>query len=354
MKALVLSGGAGTRLRPITHTSAKQLIPIANKPILFYGLEAIAAAGIKDVGVIVGDTRAAIEAALGDGSSFGVNVTYIRQDAPLGLAHAVKIAEDFIGKEPFLMYLGDNLIKDDLGQLVEEFERSEYNSLILLAHVPNPTAFGVAELNNDGTVKRLVEKPKDPPSDLALVGVYLFDSNIFEAVNNIKPSQRNELEITDAIQYLLEHGHVVHHRVIKGWWKDTGKLEDLLEANRIILHEIERRIDGELDQKSRVEGSVIVESGAKLVDSIVRGPAIIGENAIIERSYIGPFTSICSGVRIENSEVEHSIICEDSLIRDMKRIEDSLIGTNVQVVRSTGRPEAHRIMVGDSCKVEIL
>ena len=354
MKALVLSGGAGTRLRPITHTSAKQLIPIANKPILFYGLEAIAASGITDVGIVVGDTHAAIEEAVGDGSAFGIRVTYIRQESPLGLAHAVKIAESFIDKEPFLMYLGDNLIKDGLGSLVEDFEKSECNSLILLARVPNPSAFGVAELNDDGSVKRLVEKPRKPPSDLALVGVYLFDHNIFEAVDNIKPSWRNELEITDAIQYLLEHGYLVRHRVVGGWWKDTGRLEDLLEANRIILHEIEREIEGGLDRESRVEGNVVVEKGAKLVDSVVRGPAIIGKNALIAHSYIGPFTSICSGVRIENSEVEHSIVCEDSLIRDMQRIEDSLIGTNVQVVRSTGRPAAHRIMVGDSCRVEIL
>jgi glucose-1-phosphate thymidylyltransferase len=354
MKALVLSGGAGTRLRPITHTSAKQLIPIANKPILFYGLEAIAAAGITEVGIIVGDTHAEIEAAVGDGSRFGIKATYIRQDAPLGLAHAVKIAEDFMAGDSFLMYLGDNLVKDDLGRLVKEFESSGCSSLILLAHVPNPSAFGVAELNRDGTVKRLVEKPKQPPSDLALVGVYLFDSSIYEAVKNIKPSWRNELEITDAIQYLLEHGYKVHHHVIEEWWKDTGKLEDLLEANRIVLEEIEQRIDGEVDGKSRVEGSVVIEKGAKVVESVIRGPAVIGANAVVSHSYIGPFTSICPDVTVENSEIEHSIVCENSVIRDIKRIEGSLIGKSVQIVRSTGRPAAHRIMVGDSSRIEIV
>lgn len=354
MKALVLSGGAGTRLRPITHTSAKQLIPIANKPILFYGLEAIAAAGITDVGIIVGDTHAEIEAAVGDGSRFGIKATYIRQEAPLGLAHAVKIARDFMAGEPFLMYLGDNLIKDDLGQLVEEFEKAQCSSLILLAHVPNPGAFGVAELDSDGGVKRLVEKPKDPPSDLALVGVYLFDSNIFEAVSNIKPSWRDELEITDAIQYLLEHGYKVRHHVIKEWWKDTGKLKDLLEANRIILEGIGPRIDGEVDTESKVDGKVVIEKGARLVGSVVRGPAIIGENTLVAHSYIGPFTSIYFGATIENSEIENSIVCENTLIRDIKRIEGSLIGKSVQIVRATGRPAAHRFMVGDSSQVEIM
>jgi glucose-1-phosphate thymidylyltransferase len=354
MKALVLSGGAGTRLRPITHTSAKQLIPIANKPILFYGLEAIAAAGITDVGLIVGDTHAEIEEALSDGSRFGIKATYIRQDAPLGLAHAVKISEDFMAGEPFLMYLGDNLIKDDLGQLVKKFESSGCNSLILLAHVPNPTAFGVAELAADGSVKRLVEKPKEPPSDLALVGVYLFDSSIFTAVRNIKPSWRNELEITDAIQYLLEHGYKVHHHVIKKWWKDTGRLEDLLEANRMELETIERRIEGEVDEKSRVDGKVVLEKGAKLIGSDIRGPAVIGRDTVITNSYVGPFTSIYFKVTIENSEIEHSIVCENTVIRDMKRIEDSLIGKSVQILRSTSRPAAHRIMVGDSSRIEIL
>jgi glucose-1-phosphate thymidylyltransferase len=354
MKALVLSGGAGTRLRPITHTSAKQLIPIANKPILYYGLEAIAAAGITEVGIIVGDTHAEIEAAVGDGSRFGIKTSYIRQEAPLGLAHAVKISEEFMAGEPFLMYLGDNLIKEDLGNLVKEFEKTKCSSLILLAHVPNPNAFGVAELNGDGTVKRLVEKPKEPPSDLALVGVYLFDSGIFEAVRSIKPSWRNELEITDAIQYLLENGRTVRHYVVKEWWKDTGRLEDLLEANRIELEMVERRIKGEVDDKSKVDGNVVIDEGARLIDSTVRGPAVIGRDTVISNSYIGPFTSIYFGVTVENSEIEHSIVCENSVIRDMKRIEDSLIGKNVQITRSTARPAAHRIMVGDSSRIEIM
>jgi glucose-1-phosphate thymidylyltransferase len=291
---------------------------------------------------------------VGDGSQFGLSTAYIRQDAPLGLAHAVKISEEFMAGEPFLMYLGDNLIKEDLGLLVREFESKECDSLILLAHVPNPSAFGVAELNEDGSVKRLVEKPKEPPSDLALVGVYLFNEAIFEAVNSIEPSWRNELEITDAIQYLLENGRKVHHHVVKEWWKDTGKLEDLLEANRIELEMIERRIEGEVDEKSKVDGNVVVESGARLTDSTIRGPAVIGRDTVITKSYIGPYTSIYFGVTVENSEIEHSIVCENTTIRDMKRIEDSLIGKSVQIARCKARPAAHRIMVGDSSRIEIM
>jgi glucose-1-phosphate thymidylyltransferase len=353
MKALILSGGKGTRLRPITHTNAKQLIPIANKPILFYGIEAIKEAGITEIGIVVGETKDEIRQAVGDGSRWGVKITYIEQDEPLGLAHAVKIAETFIGRDSFVMYLGDNLIKDGIKPLVEEFKKNKPNAQILLAKVPHPEQFGVAELA-EGKVIRLEEKPKAPRSDLALVGVYMFDSSIFEAVNTIKPSIRKELEITDAIQYLIDQKKTVHPHVVTGWWKDTGKLEDMLEANSIILDTFTFRNDGQIDSASKIEGKVVIEKGAVIEGSVVRGPVIIGENARIVNSYIGPYTSVYFGTQIESSEIEHSIVLENSRISDIKRIEDSLIGQNVQVLKSHSRPQAYRIMVGDSSKIEVL
>jgi glucose-1-phosphate thymidylyltransferase len=353
VKALVLSGGKGSRLRPIMHTSAKQLVPIANKPILFYGLEAIAAAGIKEVGIVVGETKAEVKAAVGDGSQWKLRVNYIEQSSPLGLAHAVKIAEDFIGKEEFVMYLGDNLIKDGLVSIVEEYRKNKPNAQILLSKVRNPQDFGVAELKNSQVI-RLEEKPKVPKSDLALVGVYIFDKHIFEAVNNIKPSFRNELEITDAIQYLIDNGFSVQPHIVQGWWKDTGKLEDILEANRLILETQDTEIRGKLDTISKIEGKVIVEKGAEIVNSAIRGPVIIGENTKVVNSYVGPFTAIYHNVLIENSEIEHSIVLENSVIKDVRRIEDSLIGQNVKVLKTERKPSAYRIMVGDSSKVEII
>ncbi len=353
MKALILSGGKGTRLRPITHTFAKQLVPVANKPILFYGVEAIIDCGIKEVGVVVGDTRKEIVNALGDGSKWGVKITYIQQESPLGLAHAVKISENFLKDEEFVMYLGDNLIRDGIKTFVDEFKKEKPNSQILLAKVPNPQQFGVAELK-DGQVENLIEKPKEPKSDLALVGVYMFDKNIFKAVNSIKPSWRGELEITDAIQYLIDNGYEVHPHIIEGWWKDTGKLEDMLEANRIILQKKKLDISGMIDNFSKIDGEVVVENGAEIINSHVRGPAIIGENTKIVNSYIGPYTSIYYNVIIENSEIEHSIVLENSKIKDIKRLEDSLIGQNVELSKTEKKPLAYRIMVGDSSKVEIV
>jgi len=353
MKALVLSGGKGTRLRPITHTSAKQLVPVANKPILFYGLEAIAAVGVKEIGIIVGDTKNEIRAAVGDGSKFGVKITYIPQEAPLGLAHAVKIAQPFIGDDDFIMFLGDNLLKDGLQSIVDEFTTKKPNAQILLARVPTPEQFGVAELSGQKVIK-LEEKPINPKSDLALVGVYLFDKNIFTAVNAIKPSKRNELEITDAIQYLIDKGFTVHPHIVKGWWKDTGKLDDMLEANRLILETKECKIDGSVDAQSKIDGKVVIEKGANIINSVIRGPAIIGENTLIKNSYIGPYTSVYFNVKVENSEIEHSIILENTRIKDIKRLEDSLIGQNVEISRTEKRPAAYRIMVGDSSKVEII
>lgn len=351
---MILSGGRGTRLRPITHTSAKQLVPVANKPILFYGIEAIRDSGITDIGIVVGDTREEIKAAVGDGSAFGVKVTYIHQQDPLGLAHAVLISEPFLKDDSFVMFLGDNLIKDGITGLVEEFRREKPNSQILLAEVKNPQEFGVAELAGDKIV-RLEEKPREPRSNLALVGVYMFDSHIFEAVHAIKPSPRNELEITDAIQYLIDAKYDVRSHVITGWWKDTGKLEDMLEANRIILSGLHKNIEGEVSDDTRVEGEVVIGKGTTVVGSTLRGPIVIGRDCIIKSAFVGPFTSIADQCRVIDSEVEHSIILEGSSITGLRRrMESSLIGRNVIVTRQPDRlPQAYRLMVGDSSQIEV-
>jgi glucose-1-phosphate thymidylyltransferase len=355
MKGLILSGGVGTRLRPITHTSAKQLVPVANKPVLFYGIEALKEAGITNIGMVVGETKKEIKSACQDGSKFGVKITYIEQEAPLGLAHAVKISQDFLKDEPFIMYLGDNIVKDGVVQFVEEFKEKSPNALILLAKVPHPEQFGVAELDENHKVKRLVEKPKVPKSNLALVGVYLFDSNIFEAVNAIKPSWRNELEITDAIQYLIDHNFDVHPHIITGWWKDTGKLEDMLEANRIILDTIQTKIEGAVDNNSKIDGKVVIDKEVQIINSTIRGPVIIGRGSKIINSYIGPFTSINDNVNIRNSEIEHSIILGNTSILDIGiRIEDTLVGKDVEIAKSQAKPKAYRFMLGDGSKVGIV
>ena len=351
MKGLILSGGKGTRLRPLTFTSAKQLVPVANKPVLFYGLETLAAAGIREIGLVVGETRAEIEAAVGDGSQWGVAVTYIPQDAPRGLAHAVQIAEPFIGGDPFVMYLGDNLLAKGIVPFVEEFQAAQPAALILLTPVPDPERYGVAETDGDRIV-RLVEKPRAPRSNLALVGVYLFGSAIFDAVRSIAPSFRNELEITDAIQNLIDRGLDVRRHIVDGWWKDTGRLEDMLEANRLILDTLAPRMDGAVDGDSRIEGKVVVEPGAAVSRSVVRGPVIIGRDARIRDAYVGPFTAIMRNVEIRGSEIEHSIVMEDSRIIDLReRVTDSLIGRGVTIVRRDDRPAALRFMLGDRSEV---
>ncbi len=353
IKALVLSGGKGTRLRPITHTSAKQLVPIANKPILFYGLEAIRDAGIVDTGIIVGDTHREIEEAVGNGDRFGLRVTYIRQDQPLGLAHAVKVAKDYIGSESFVMYLGDNLIMGGITDFVSEFQKNRPNAQILLARVDNPSDFGVAELDG-GKVVRLEEKPDEPRSNLALVGVYMFDRDVFEAVDAISPSWRNELEITDAIQRLIDTGRDVRAHEVTGWWKDTGKLEDILEANRMLLDEMKRDIRGKVDAASRVDGNVVIEEGATIEGSVLRGPLVIGSGSRIVRSYIGPFTSIYHHVTVQNSEIEHSIILENTKISNLgQRMERSLVGKDVEIVQCSTMPKAYRFMVGDASRIEV-
>ena len=353
MKALVLSGGAGTRLRPITHTSAKQLVPVANKPVLFYGLEAIRDAGVTEVGIIVGDTAAEIEAAVGDGSELGISVTYIRQDAPLGLAHCVLIAHDFLGDDDFVMYLGDNFIIGGITELVQEFRAGTYDAQILLTKVDNPSQFGVAELGPHGGVTTLVEKPKEPKSDLALVGVYMFRPVIHDAVRAIKPSARGELEITDALQWLIDQGRDVRPHLVTGYWKDTGRLEDMLECNRKVLESVEPLVLGSVDADSQLIGRVVVEEGAVIERSTVRGPAIIGRDSVVRDTYVGPFTSIYFGCTLEDTEIEHSIVLEESSIRGVGRIEDSLIGKQVEVSPSSALPRAHRLMLGDHSRVSI-
>ena len=353
MRGLILSGGKGTRLRPLTFTQAKQLVPVANKPVLFYGIEALQEAGIKDIGIVVGDTKDEIKEAAGDGSRWGLHITYIEQEAPLGLAHAVKISEGFLGDEPFVMYLGDNILKSGIKSLVEEFKEKKLNSLILLTEVPDPRLFGVAELKN-GKVVRLVEKPKKPMSNLALVGVYMFDFHVFEAINAIKPSWRNELEITDAIQYLVDKGYEVHPHLVSGWWKDTGKIEDILEANRLILESIVGKIQGNVDESSKINGEVIIEEGVVVQNSIIRGPAIIGAETEIINSYIGPSTAIQERCRIIQTEIEHSIVLEGSEIRDVgSRIDESLIGRDVKIYKCPPKPSVYRLIVGDKSEIGI-
>ena len=360
LKGLILSGGRGTRLRPITHTSAKQLVPVANKPVLFYGIEAMAAAGIDDVGIIIApETGDEIRAAAGDGSRFGVQLTYIVQDEPNGLAHAVLTAERFLGASPFVMYLGDNLLQGGISGLVDAFREHEPDALILLTPVPDPQNYGVAELapagdGRVGQVVRLVEKPQQPATDLALVGVYMFTAAIHDAARAISPSERGELEITDAIQHLVDGGQRVEPHVVRGWWKDTGRLEDMLEANRLVLDNIEARIDGELVD-SQADGRVVIEAGARLERATVRGPAIIGAGARIVDAYIGPYTAVGEGCLIERAEVEHSILLSGSSVTGLDgRMESSLLGRNVVVGRDHRQPRAYRFMVGDNSEIGIL
>jgi glucose-1-phosphate thymidylyltransferase len=368
VKALILAGGAGTRLRPITHTRAKQLVPVANKPILFYGLEAIADAGIKEVGIVVGDTADEVRAAVGDGSSWGLSVTYLPQAAPLGLAHAVLIARDYLGSDDFVMYLGDNLVSQSLRVFVERFESGRAHSQaptldadaaavpcaqILLKAVTDPHRFGVAQLAPDGSVVRLLEKPDDPPSDLALVGVYLFDERVHAAVAAIRPSARGELEITDAIQWLVDQGYRVRTEILEGWWIDTGKLTPLLDANRLILETLDRSIDGEIDDQSELDGRIVVEAGARVIRSRIRGPAIIGAGTALSDSFVGPFSAIGRDCVVEGSEIEHSVILDNCRVLHAGRLEDSLLGHHVEVTRTDRRPRATRLMVGDHSQIDL-
>ncbi|WP_128382420.1 glucose-1-phosphate thymidylyltransferase [Streptomyces cavernae] len=353
MKALVLAGGSGTRLRPITHTSSKQLVPVANKPILFYGLEAIAAAGITEVGIIVGGTAEEIKAAVGDGSAFGLDVTYIPQSEPLGLAHAVLIARPFLGDDDFVMYLGDNFVLDGITDVVDEFRKDRCDAQILLTRVPDPTAFGVAVIDDSGNVVDLEEKPRHPRSDLAVAGVYLFTSRVHDAVRAITPSARGELEITDALRWLIDQRLTVRSTVITGYWKDTGNVNDMLEVNRTLLERLETRIDGYVDEASEIIGRVRIEAGTVVRNSRIVGPAVIGAGSVITDSYIGPSTSVAENCRITASEIEFSIVLRDASFDRIRRIEASLIGRSVQVTLAPRLPAAHRFVIGDHGRVQI-
>ena len=355
MKGLILSGGKGSRLYPLTYTKAKQLIPVANKPVLFRVIESIRDAGITDIGIVIGKTGPEIREAVGRGGRWGVNITYIEQNDPLGLAHAVQVSADFLGDDRFVMFLGDNVIQGGISGLIAEFAHSQWNSQIVLTRVAQPEQYGVAQLNADGTIHRLIEKPKEPPSDLALVGIYMFDHHVMQAVNSIKPSWRGEFEITDAIQWLVDNGHAVHPYIHRGWWIDTGRPDDMLEANDLVLEELEPKIEGFVDRDSDVDRRVTIERGAEVINSVVRGPAIIGEDCRIVNSYIGPFTSLYHHVTVENSEIEHSMVLEHSTIKDISgRIQDSLIGRQVTINRSPIKPKAHKLTLGDYSQVGIL
>jgi glucose-1-phosphate thymidylyltransferase len=353
MKALVLAGGAGTRLRPITHTSAKQLVPVANKPVLFYGLEAIADVGITDVGLVVGDTEAEIRAAVGDGSAFGIKASYIRQHAPLGLAHGVLVARDFLGDDDFVMYLGDNFIVGGIAGLVDQFRAARPAAQIMLTRVSDPREFGVAELDASGRVIGLEEKPQQPKSDLALVGVYMFTAAVHEVIAGLKPSDRQELEITEAIQALIQSGQRVDSSLITGYWKDTGNVADMLEVNRMVLETAEPARRGDVDAASELIGRVIVEDGVDVRGSRIVGPAIIGARSQVTDSYVGPFTSVGPDCRLADSEIEYSIVLAGASICGVGRIEASLIGRGVDITPAPRVPKAHRLVLGDHSRVQI-
>ncbi|MBI1743111.1 glucose-1-phosphate thymidylyltransferase [Candidatus Acetothermia bacterium] len=356
MKAIILCAGEGTRLRPLTYTGAKHLIPVANRPIITYSIEMIKEAGITDLGIIVSPhRREEFRQALSDGSELGVKIEYIPQEKPQGLAHAIACAQDFVKQDPFIVCLGDNLLENGIANLVQEFSQSKANGMILLTEVEDPRAFGVARLEK-GVIKQVIEKPKDPPSNLAIIGIYLFDKHIFEAIKEIKPSWRGELEVTDAIQKLIDKGYrVLPHVVQKGWWKDVGKPEDILHANRLILERIEsEKILGKIDAQTQIKGRVIVSEGAEIIHSELRGPLVIGPGCVIENSFIGPFTAIGPNVSIKESEIEYSIVMEGSSIVGAGRIDHSLIGRNVQIGKKDRLPEAYNMILGDNSQIKLI
>ncbi|HEU5318592.1 MAG TPA: glucose-1-phosphate thymidylyltransferase [Chloroflexota bacterium] len=355
MKGIIVSGGKGTRLRPLTYTGAKQLVPVANKPVMFYAIEDLVEAGITDIGIVVpadfAMARDQIKAAIGDGSKFGAKVTYIEQDAPRGIAHAVSICEEFVGGEKFVVFLGDNFIREGITSQVKAFRDGAMNAVLMLHRVPNPQELGVAVVQ-DGRIVELQEKPAQPKSDLGIVGIYMLDRHFFEEAAKLKPSARGELEITDALSGLVARGLDVRPQMVEGYWIDTGKHIDMLDANRLVLDALDARIDGEVDRESRVDGRVVLEKGARLVRSVVRGPAIIGKGAVVTDAYIGPYTAVGDGCVITASEIEHSIVLESSTIEDIgTRIEDSLIGRNVRLSRSAMKPKAHKLLLGDNSNV---
>lgn len=356
MKAIILSGGKGTRLRPLTYTGAKQLVPVANKPILWYGIESIVAAGITDIGIIISpETGEEVKAKTGNGERFGAKITYILQEKPAGLAHAVKVAQPFLQDSPFVMYLGDNLVQSDLDLFLEQFRAGNLDALTLLCPVANPSAFGVAKVDEQGRLLQLVEKPKVPPSNLALVGIYIFSNLIHKAIASIQPSARGELEITDAIQALIEQERPVEARQIRGWWLDTGKKDDLLEANRIILDTcLQSEVRGEVDEKSQIIGRVQIGSGSKVTNCTIRGPVTIGSNCHLENCFIGPYSSVADQVTLIDADLEHSVILQGAKVEGIHhRIVDSVIGQRAHLKEAPRRPKALRFMIGDDCQIEL-
>ena len=357
MKGVILSGGTGSRLRPITHTGPKQLVPVANKPVLEYAIEDLKEAGITEVGVILGNVgRDEIQELLGDGSEYGVDITYIVQGNPLGLAHAVGCAEEFVGDDDFVVYLGDNILKQGISELVDSFEQGDFGAGIALQEVDAPQAFGIADVDDDGTVRRLVEKPDDPPSNLALIGIYVFSPAVFDAIEEIEPSWRGELEITDAIQYLLEHGHDIDSHTVGGWWKDTGKPEDILEANRLVLEDLHRTIDGMIEEGAEVRGEVELGDDARIESgAVVRGPVSIAEGTVVESdTYVGPYTSLGPDSRIANTHIENSVVIGDSEITTSGRIIDSLIGRSAEIGSAEDMlPEGRRLIVGENSNLKL-
>ena len=352
MKGLILSGGKGTRLRPFTYTGAKQLVPVANKPVLFYAIEDLVEAGITDIAIVVGDTGIQVRDEVGDGSKFGARIEYIQQDAPRGIAHGIKIAQDFIGDDKFVLFLGDNFIRDGIVSQVAAFRDATMNAQIILYKLDDPSSMGVAVLDGDGRETKLVEKPKQFISPFAVIGIYMFDQHVFEAVNSIKPSARGELEITDTIQYLIDKKLNVRAHQLKGWWIDTGKMSDILEANRLVLDILESKNQGTIDRASHLEGRVVLQKGATVVNSTIRGPAIIGENTRIENAFVGPYTSIYHDCVVQNCEIEHSVVLEHSTMVDVPtRVADSLIGRNAHVGRVDGHTKTLRMMIGDHSQI---
>lgn len=356
MKAIILSGGKGTRLRPLTYTGAKQLVPVANKPILWYGIESIVAAGISEIGIIISpETGGEVQNKTGNGDRFGANITYIPQDKPLGLAHAVKVAQPFLGDSPFVMYLGDNLVQSELDLFIDKFKAQHLDALTLLCEVENPSAFGVARVDEGGKVLELIEKPQNPPSNLALVGVYLFSPKIHQAIANIQPSPRGELEITDAIQYLIDQQEAVASHRLQGWWLDTGKKDDLLAANQIILDTcLESTHEGAIDDQSKISGRVHVGQNSQIINSMIRGPVTIGQNCKIQNCFIGPYSSIADNTTLIDIDIEHSVVLQGATLEGISsRIVDSLIGERAHLKVAPQRPKALRFMIGDDSQIEL-
>ena len=357
MKGVILAGGTGSRLRPITHTGPKQLVPVANRPVLEYAVEDLREAGVTEIGVVLGNKGSEeIQALLGDGSGYGVDITYIVQGNPLGLAHAAGCAREFVGDDDFVMYLGDNILKRGIGELVESFESGDYAAGIALQHVDDPRAFGIADVDAGGSVRRLVEKPDDPPSDLALIGIYVFSPAVFDAIERLEPSWRGELEITDAIQSLLDAGLTIDSHVVEGWWKDTGKPRDILEANRLVLEDVVPVADGTVEDGAETTGRVDLREGAVVEDgAVVRGPVSLAEGVTVkEGAYIGPYTSIGAGSTVANAHVENSVLIGDAEVSASGRIVDSLVGRGASITRAEGMlPEGRRLVVGENSDISL-